>query len=262
MTDLALRDRAQTRLRSVLSSTNDVEEYLQEAVRSAGEVTELPASYTLSTFLYEAPFTVATTDRDAWEADQIEFDTADGPCFEVLHQHSLLGGIDLRSERRWPVWAAVSNLLGFRSAAALGVELESGSKLVLNCYGTGQEFLDQTAVDRAQQFVEELALTVPLALRLADQAAVIAEQAAHIAHLEQALASRPVIDQALGVLMAQNRCTRDQAFGILRRASQNRNIKLRDIAAAIIERFTDHAPEPPPQFRRSSDQQQDRPRPA
>jgi AmiR/NasT family two-component response regulator len=69
-------------------------------------------------------------------------------------------------------------------------------------------------------------------------------------YLQQALASRSTIDQALGVLMAQNHCTRDEAFGILRRASQNRNVKLRDVAAAVIHRFTGHPAEPPPPFRR------------
>jgi AmiR/NasT family two-component response regulator len=46
--------------------------------------------------------------------------------------------------------------------------------------------------------------------------------------------SRSVIDQAMGVVMAQNRCDADAAFAILTRASQNRNIKLRDIARSTV----------------------------
>ena len=48
--------------------------------------------------------------------------------------------------------------------------------------------------------------------------------------------------------MTQNQCTPETAFGILRRASQNRNVKLRDVAATIIERFTGHPAADPPQF--------------
>jgi hypothetical protein len=48
--------------------------------------------------------------------------------------------------------------------------------------------------------------------------------------------------------MSQNHCTRDTAFGILRRASQNRNVKVRDVAATIIERFTGHPAADPPPF--------------
>jgi ANTAR domain len=39
--------------------------------------------------------------------------------------------------------------------------------------------------------------------------------------LRASLASRSVIDQTLGVLMAEQRCTSAQAFAILRTASQN-----------------------------------------
>jgi hypothetical protein len=135
----------------------------------------------------------------------------------------------------------VANLLGFASAAAVGTEIEPGQRLVLNCYSVGDAFLDDGAVDRAQQFIEELAFTLRLALRLA-------QRATEVSQLQEALASWSTIDQALGVLMTQNRCTRDEAFGILRRASQNRNVKLRDVAAAVIQRFTGHPAEPPPPF--------------
>jgi hypothetical protein len=244
MADLALRDAVRTRLRPVLSSAGDVEEYLQTAVECVAELIGVEASYTLSTVLYDEPYTVVTTDRDGWEADQIEFDAADGPCYETLLKDATFDGIDLRTERRWPAWAAVAGLLGFTSAAALGALVEPDQKLVLNCYSVEDAFLDADAVGRAQQFIEELAFTMPLALRLA-------ERATEVSQLQEALASRSTIDQALGVLMAQNRCTRDEAFGILRRASQNRNIKLREVAAAIIYRFTGHPAEPPPPFRPS-----------
>lgn len=244
MADPTLRDAVRTRLGPVLSAAGDVEEYLQTAVESVGDLISVDASYTLSTELYGEPYTAATTDRSAWEADQIEFDAADGPCFQVLFEDAEFDGIDLRSEERWPAWAAVADLLGFTTAAALGAVVEPDQKLVLNCYSGGEDFLDAAAVERAQQFVDELAFTLPLALRLA-------ERATGVSQLQEALASRSTIDQALGVLMAQNRCTRDEAFGILRRASQNRNIKLRDVAAAIIYRFTGHQPEPPPPFRPS-----------
>ena len=48
------------------------------------------------------------------------------------------------------------------------------------------------------------------------------------------MASRTIIDQAIGILMGQQRCNAAQAFAILRTASQTRNRKLRDIAADIV----------------------------
>lgn len=230
MADLALRYAALSRLSALLNSAGDVDGYLQGAVDSAGELLGLEgSSYTLSTILYDAPFTVASTDRAAWEADQVEFDAADGPCFQVLVEGATFDGIDLRTDRRWPGWAAVAELHGFGSAVAVGAELESGQRLVLNGYAVGDAFLDRAAVDRAQEFIDELAVTVPVALRLD-------EQAARIDQLQQALASQSVIDDALEVLMGENQCTRDEAFGILRRASQDREIRIREVAAAIVRR--------------------------
>jgi AmiR/NasT family two-component response regulator len=51
-----------------------------------------------------------------------------------------------------------------------------------------------------------------------------------------------VIDQALGVVMGQNRCTADEAFDILRTISQNCNVKLRDVAAEIITEVSGQPP--------------------
>lgn len=245
MADAALGAAVRTHLTTILTSVDDVEDYLQAAVESVGELLGLEASWTLSTLVYERPITVATTDRAAWEADQVEFDLADGPCVDLLLQETGYDGIDLATEQRWPAWAAMAGLLGFRSAAAVGAAFEPDQRLVLNSYSGQDALLDPAAVDLAQQFVDELAGTMPLALR-------VSRQAGEISQLQEALASRSTIDQALGVLMAQNRCTRDEAFGILRRASQNRNVKLRDVATAVIERVTGHLAAAPPPFRRDS----------
>jgi AmiR/NasT family two-component response regulator len=56
------------------------------------------------------------------------------------------------------------------------------------------------------------------------------------ARLQARLESLPVIEQAKGVLMAQAGCRPDEAFDILRRASQRMNVKVRDLAADIVRR--------------------------
>ena len=48
------------------------------------------------------------------------------------------------------------------------------------------------------------------------------------------LATMPVIEQAKGIIMAQSHCGEEQAFDILRRASQRANVPVRDIAARIV----------------------------
>ncbi|MGI8683759.1 MAG: ANTAR domain-containing protein [Acidimicrobiales bacterium] len=71
-------------------------------------------------------------------------------------------------------------------------------------------------------------------------AAVIANVAAYASahelaeHLQKAMESRGVIEQAKGVLMARQHCSPDEAFDILRRASHRENRKLRDIAVDLV----------------------------
>jgi AmiR/NasT family two-component response regulator len=94
---------------------------------------------------------------------------------------------------------------------------------------------DATARQRAATFATQAATALVLVLRQADQA----EQSVQ---MERALASRTEIDQAIGILMGQQRCTADQAFALLRQHSQNNNRKLREVAADLIVRVTGQAP--------------------
>jgi AmiR/NasT family two-component response regulator len=66
--------------------------------------------------------------------------------------------------------------------------------------------------------------------------------------LQQALRARSVIDQAIGVLMAQERCQPDVAFDMLRLHSQHNNRKIRDVAVELVTRVTGHAPGEPAPF--------------
>jgi hypothetical protein len=243
MLDAAFSHYAWTRLEPSLRESTTIDGYLQTAADMTADVIEVVGSYSLSTSLYGSPITVGSSDRAGWEADQVEFDTEDGPCVEALRTGAVLTGIDLATERRWPAWAAVATLLGFSSAAGIPAEVSPGHRIALNLYAPRPQVFDDETLHRATLFVQEIARTIPAAVRLfeADERA---------SQLEQALASRSTIDQALGVLMSQNRCTRDTAFGILRRASQNRNVKVRDVAATIIERFTGHPAADPPPFPR------------
>lgn len=63
-----------------------------------------------------------------------------------------------------------------------------------------------------------------------------AAHGAEIDQLQAALASRDVIGQAKGILMAAMRCTADEAFALLVKQSQAQNRKLAEIAAELADR--------------------------
>jgi hypothetical protein len=245
MPDEAFRHQVWSRLERSLAAATSVEDYLRSVVELTGDQVGVEGSYSLSILLYGNLFTAATSDREAWEADQVEYDTEAGPCVEALRSGVQTEVTDLTVDDRWPAWAAVSVMLGFRSGAGIPAEITPGHRIALNLYGTTVGAFSGEPMRRAELFLEEVARTLPTALRLFQQTKLASD-------LQEALASRSTIDQALGVLMAQNRCTRDAAFAILRRASQHRNLKLREVAAAVIERFTGHPAAPPPVFRPSA----------
>ncbi|MFC4331888.1 ANTAR domain-containing response regulator [Streptomyces andamanensis] len=90
----------------------------------------------------------------------------------------------------------------------------------------------------------------------APASAVAAERGERLLELQQeveqlrrAIASRPVIDQARGILMAAHACTPQQAWDILRGASQHSNTKLRTVAAALTAGALPDGPPPPEEIR-------------
>jgi AmiR/NasT family two-component response regulator len=82
------------------------------------------------------------------------------------------------------------------------------------------------------QAAEVLALAAGAALEAVEETGRLRRLADQ---LDQALASRAVIDQAKGIVMARRGCTADEAFTHLAALSQQRNVKLRDLAAALVE---------------------------
>ena len=99
----------------------------------------------------------------------------------------------------------------------------------LNLYSETEAGYDSAARDVACGFADQLGVAVA-SVTLHSESYELAQQ------LQQAMESRAVIEQAKGILMGAQRCSPDDAFQILVRASQNQNRKLRAIAAEIVAR--------------------------
>ena len=124
--------------------------------------------------------------------------------------------------------------LGFRSAAAAPADTGDGAQLAINLYGRELDAFGEPEMRRARS-----TSTRPRVRSVC--ACCWLSRPSGREHLQSAMASRSTIDQALGVIMGQNRISRDEAFAILRAASQHRNVKLREVAATLIENLTGHA---------------------
>jgi GAF domain-containing protein len=238
-----LRHAAAVELQASLMSTRSVEEFLQGVVDRAGDHIAPHSACTLTAHRAARYSCAASSDEKATQADLVEYVTSAGPCVEAVERGVETVVPDLQSETRWPEWAVGAGRLGFKSAAAVPSDAGDGIQLALNVYCRVVDAFGEAELARMRAYAEEAARALRLAYALAEQAA-LAEQ------LESALASRSTIDQAIGVIMGQNRIPADEAFAILRGASQHRNVKLREVAAAVIESLTGQAPSPPPDFRR------------
>lgn len=171
--------------------------------------------------------TPASTDEAATRADRLQYDIGSGPCVDAVLDDSLYVTGDVAADSRWPVWGQrAAAEVGVRSVLALRLHLHREDNVIagLNIYGVEHDAFDDHAVG--------------MGLVLATHASsVVGEMLAsdRAENLMKALESNRDIGVAMGVLMQTHRFTREQAFDVLRVASQDSNRKLADIAAEVAE---------------------------
>ena len=144
---------------------------------------------------------------------------------------------DTTTEQRWASFCTDALAKGVRSCLSLPLDTPAGVLGVYNLYSTRVDGFPEEMWPQLEALAGNAAGALAVAVKLADQTQLSED-------LRHALASRSVIDQAIGIIMAQQRCDASKAFDLLRRASQNRNVKLRELAAEIVEAVGSHPPEP------------------
>jgi len=176
------------------------------------------------------PSTPAQTDPAATDLDAAQYRSDQGPCLEAYSEGHVVGApvaASRESARRWPEFTDAAARAGIRSVLAVPLVVNDRPVGALNMYSR-----------TADEFDEGQAETAALLSEQASVACVNAEAywrtCTLTEHLREALESRDVIGQAKGILMARRNCTPEVAFEALRRASQHRNIKLREIAEQVV----------------------------
>jgi GAF domain-containing protein len=174
------------------------------------------------------PGTVAFTAQRAIELDETQYAAGYGPCLEAAALRTTLTIADTGTEQRWPQFAEASHRAGVGSTMSVGLPVHQSLTGALNLYSTAISAFDDKTLAVAERFAEYAAVAVANAHGYASTAALAAQ-------LSEAMASRAVIEQAKGILIAQQGVTPDAAFALLAHASQAGNRKLRDIAQAIVD---------------------------
>lgn len=231
-------------LHAMLVTTVQVDELLDVIVEHAARRAGPGAEAAITVRLGGRSVVAAATDPRSESCDRAEQAAGDGPCLESARQGRIIVVADVREDDRWPGWRAATLDAGFRSTAALPATDQQGLDLdlAIDLYRTEPGDWDLDVLADVGRFAEDAARAVAVAARVEEQGRVNED-------LRQAMAARTVIDQALGVVMAQNRCGPEDAFAILRRASQARNQKMRVLAAEIVTQVAGTAPHSPHEFR-------------
>ena len=167
--------------------------------------------------------------------DRMQIDAGEGPCVDASTHGSTFYAEDLLDDDRWPTFAPNAVDAGIRSVLAYSLLAQRPS--ALNLYSRLPAAFGAT--DRAQGVL--FATLARLALDLAEERETDERKAVNFT---EALRTRELIGQAQGILMERERITGDEAFNVLRRASQHMNVKLREVAETLVQ--TGETPETGP----------------
>jgi GAF domain-containing protein len=182
----------------------------------------------------DEPFTAAHHGDMALDADELQYERGYGPCLDAGRGGVPLRIDDMRGETRWPDYVARVQEVGVLSSLSMPLPYQNTSIGALNNYSSQpRAFAGDDSMSAALSVAESIAVVVANA----DAHAQLGEQAHN---MRLAMESRAVIEQAKGVLMAQRHIDAEQAFEVLREASQRYNRKLRDIAQGIVASTLDH----------------------
>ncbi len=163
------------------------------------------------------------------EIDEIQYVTLnEGPCITAAMEARTVRSGSLGGEKMWPRFGPRVGRLGIHSALSLPLLLPGQVVGAINVYARAKDVFDDHATELGELFATPAAVAV-------HNAQILAQALTLTAQLQAALSSRPVIDQAIGLLRGRTGGTADEAFARLRAISQSENTKLTDVAKQIVD---------------------------
>jgi hypothetical protein len=169
--------------------------------------------------------TVGASDQLAQKVDELERRAGDGPCIDAIEEETPQIDPDLTTPSMWPKFASVlvaetpvRGAMGFR----LLVNKRKGA--ALNLFSDTPNMFDAESAGRAAVLASFASVAINAVAKGEDAAS-----------LRRGLLSNREIGKAVGILMMLHDLSEDEAFDLLRRHSQALNIKLAEVARAVIE---------------------------
>jgi len=219
-------------VQDMLLDTQDVQDFLDELARFSAESMSGPRGQVycgITLLRHRSAATVASSSEHAQAVDEIQYQFGDGPCLRSCREGVLVHVPDFELDSEFPDYNDTVLKNGIRSVLAVPFELPGAdARAGLNLYSEKPNAFDASAVERAVNYVRQASKGLRLAV-------LLAQRTDKAANLRKAMESRTMIDTAVGIIIAQNRCSQEDAINLIKSASSTRNLKLRDVAAAIVE---------------------------
>jgi GAF domain-containing protein len=164
----------------------------------------------------------------ARDLDEVQYRSDDGPCLEAIAKRGIVNAALSATGGEWPEFtrAAIDSGIGCVMSLPLAV-VEQEPLGGLNIYSPGSQCFDDVEEATAALLAQQAAAVLANAVAFADVNLLNRQ-------LVEALETRDLIGQAKGILMEREHCSSNEAFDILRRASQRTNRKLREIASDLV----------------------------
>lgn len=212
---------------------------LQDVLSRVSELAKLtiPGADEVSVTLVEdgRATTAAFTGQLALELDEQQYKTGYGPCLDAASAGETIVIDDMAHEDRWPDFTPRALEQGAGSSMSVGLPIQQAITGAINVYSQGTRAFDDESAEVAKTFASYAAIGLANAHLYQSTAALAAQ-------MEQAMASRAVIEQAKGIVAAEHRCSTEDAFTLISRRSQSSHRKLRDVAADIVTEATTPQP--------------------
>jgi GAF domain-containing protein len=176
--------------------------------------------------------TLAPSSAEVAQAHELQIELDEGPCLEVLKDgapNSFLIG-ETGSDSRFPRWGPAAAELGFRSVISVLLATKERNLGSLNMYGRTVRLFDRDDLATIEIFARHASIALAHSRERQGQ--------------DLALDSRKLIGQAQGILMERFDIDADRAFDYLVRQSQQQNVKLRQIAAWIVDHRAENPSSP------------------
>jgi transcriptional regulator with GAF, ATPase, and Fis domain len=174
------------------------------------------------------PQTVVASAEFVHAVDDVQYGLGEGPCLLAVESRATQTSGSLGGDARWPRFGPRVGRMGVHSVLSLPLLLPDRVVGAMNVYAHAKDAFDPAAVRVGELFARPAAVAV-------HNAQVLAQSQRLAAQLGEALTSRAVIDQALGVLMSRTGASPDEAFGRLRSMSQAQHVKVADVARVLLD---------------------------